>query len=654
MGNIKFIQEALNQINISYPIIGEYVVHKAIDFVLSQVKKSKDKIFDLEKDGIQDHFIKEFRHIDIIKQYINGILNWSESENIIQSFNPKFNSEYYVYQTFKRLGSNDKNNSLSLDSILLNRRNYIFKGGPGTGKSTFLKHLLNTSFNDSNFIKKNNYFPYLLKCRELTVSKLKPNIEKDDETNKKIPLSQERLIRLVENSYILTSILSELGFYIRFPNAFKNNDTYISWVKELEGFFLEIADANSILFLIDGFDEVQEEITKTALIDLLAKIALKCPDCNFIITSRETNSLGSFSNTFSYEINFFKDEQLNLFVDNWFTHSLEKGELLKIKLRNRPYFDTLCRPLTLAFICALFEKNNSDIPFKGTEIYLQIVDLLIDKWERENRIQRHSKYIGFSKEQKIRFLSEFSFKLTIPRGEKEFSKENLKTYLKPLLKKYKIPIDELDFLVEEIENHTGLFLEIGNKYCFSHFSIQEFLVAYHIFNIGSIPKNQDTLNSLPEVLAICVALSSDPSEYFIELYLQFLSKYTAQSKSQILKFLDRLATESPDFECSEFLGIYLLCLYSGLVVDKDNFNKNLNDKFAERIQTFDTKQIDLAFERILTNEAVSQSVFKGLENYYLVFDLKNNFSVYTIKEYLKHTEIHPFPQFLVINSDLFH
>ncbi|MVT09685.1 NACHT domain-containing protein [Chitinophaga tropicalis] len=654
-----FLKDFLKKIDDSYPILGEYIITKVSDFVLSQIS-SFPKSKNAGGETHEEQFIYEFKNLDALKHSIIGMLTWADNENIIRSFNPRFNSEYYVYQTFRKYEIYNKQEFINLDDILTSRSNYIFKAGPGTGKSTLIKHLINNSPSKDNHINKNGYFPYLLKCRDISSNVYIPRkkaMRQSSHADEIAVVEDFFLItekKTATKAHILISILGDLGFYVKYPNIFMNDDTYGSWVKSVELFLWELSNKHSIIYLVDGYDEIQEPLIKEALVEILNNMALKCPASNFIITSREISTIGNFANTYTYEINFFKDEQLNLFIDKWFVNKPQYGDLLKEKLRTKTYYDTLYRPLILAFICVLFEKNNAEIPHTSVEIYFQIIELLVEKWEAENRLRRHSKYLKFVKEKKIRFLAEFAFALTKNKGEQEFTRENLRLYLRSLLSKYKIPIDELEYLVEEIENHTGLFIETGvRKYCFSHFSLQEFLTAYHIFNIGSVYKDENSLVTIPEIFALCVALSSNPNNYFAELYHDFLTKHTGSHMQYILVFLERLMNEIPDFEVEEILGICFLGLYSGLILKKDGFNRIIDDSFTHKIRETYTDTVDPVFERIINNEVIRNSVKKSLLNYSKSFELNSYHSIYEVKSFLQHGNIFRLPNYLIVNENLF-
>jgi hypothetical protein len=657
MSNAATIQETLKKIEETYPILGAYVVGKSIDFCIdSFVKHTPPSPSSPETE--HEHFIKEYRSIDILKQYISLMLEWSEKDNVIRSLNSKNNTDYYVTQSFKRLEIQDPNENLLLKDVLTHKKNYIFKGGPGTGKSTFLKHLINTSYEDSNFIKRHAYFPFLLKCRDFSRHRFIPVFpthlsQQDNKKNPGRQLSQEREKYLIENTFVLISILSELGFYIRFPNKFKNEQTYISWTKELEALFFDTAESNNMLFLVDGYDEISDTLTQRVLVDILNTLTLKAPSANFILTTREVTTIGILPKTDCYEIKFFGPDQIKSFLLSWFSHEPESGQLLLSKLIDCTYYDTLCRPLILGFICILFEKNNNDIPLKPSDIYYEIVELLVVKWERDNRLVRSSNYLNFTKEKKIRFLSEFAYVLTKEKQVKDFTRSQLKEYLKGLLNRYNISHDDLEPLVEEIETHTGLFLKIGNnKYTFSHFSLQEFLAAYFIFNIGSTHKSLPSLMTIPEIISICVALSVNPNFYFSDLYFNFLAKFTNESHAQILIFLERLMIESPEFYEDEIMGIAFLSLYSGLLTRINNFNTLADNALIERAVITESNVVEKTFIKVFGNTSIRQSVLKALLDFSPYYSISKTRVVYIVKKHVRKQNDFVYPKYLILDTHI--
>jgi len=77
---------------------------------------------------------------------------------------------------------------------------------------------------------------------------------------------------------------------------------------------------------------------------------------------------------------------------------------------------------------------------------------------------------------------------------------------------------EAQQVVNELETHTGLFIQSGyEQFEFAHKSLQEYLAAEYLVKLPSIPPERRILFKLPNELAIAVTISSNPSDYIIQV-----------------------------------------------------------------------------------------------------------------------------------------
>lgn len=103
-----------------------------------------------------------------------------------------------------------------------------------------------------------------------------------------------------------------------------------------------------------------------------------------IITSRSGEFQYSLNNTFEYEIKSLNNYQIESFIKKWLNNKKMASDMIK-QLAKSPYSDTAIRPLTLAHLCAIYERNLK-IPNKPKTLYRKIVNLLLEDWDLQRNV----------------------------------------------------------------------------------------------------------------------------------------------------------------------------------------------------------------------------------------------------------------------------
>ena len=228
------------------------------------------------------------------------------------------------------------------------------------------------------------------------------------------------------------------------------------------------------------------------------------------MTSRKSEIRKTIDGFVSYEISPLTPKQIISISSKWFGDNKD----FITELEKKPYKDLANRPIFLTFLLILF-KRYSSLPAQPSEIYDEIVMLIIEDWDKYRGIYRTSKYVDFKSRKKMKFLSELSYLLTYKIKQIVFSSKELENIYIAIHEKYNLPLEEMKDVVSEIESHTGLITEAGFKsFEFSHLSLQEFLCAKHLVDL---PCSQTTINyffDYPEPISIAISISTEPSIWF--------------------------------------------------------------------------------------------------------------------------------------------
>lgn len=416
----------------------------------------------------------------------------------------------------------------------------ILLGQPGAGKTTSMKQLCHLILHDQDFQADRFTFPILIRFRDLN------NIKKPD-----------------ERGLIINEISSILGLETDLPATSKQRKAGEPELKTKEKLVATFLNDLQVLFVLDGFDELAPEKHRQVAVDEIRNLARQLSNSTMIITSRTGEFVYSIDRATPFEFCPLKRAQVASFAFKWLGNK-QRASDFTARVYRSPFADTAMRPLTLAHLCAIYERIGN-IPDKPKTIYKKVINLLLEEWDQQRSVMRKSRYAHFEPDRKFEFLCQLAYVLTTIYRSTTFLKDDLLAVYYEIYEDYGLLKSEAPQVVSELETHTGLLLQSGyEKFEFAHKSLQEYLTAEYLVRLPSIPTNSDTLSALPNELAIAITISSKPSDYFSALVVSRLLKL--QLPQTFFKaFLERLLLEKPDFNTSNRIAISLLALYSKYV-----------------------------------------------------------------------------------------
>ena len=244
-------------------------------------------------------------------------------------------------------------------------------------------------------------------------------------------------------------------------------------------------ESGELLVLFDGLDEV-----RTANVDnVIHKIedfVDQYSQNRFIISCRVAAYRGRFTRFTEVEIADFDDSQIEKYIKNWFSSAPDQEmETAKrcwetLKAPEHQAIRALAQnPLSLAMLCIIYEESQ-DFPSNRAILYEGILNIFLKKWTAEKHVHRDSPISSYLDILTVKeMLSEIAAKnfkadcVLLSENEllnqiQEFSQQNTN-----------IPTTfDVSKILDTILVDPGLFVERANGiYSFLHLTFQEYLTA---------------------------------------------------------------------------------------------------------------------------------------------------------------------------------
>ena len=332
-----------------------------------------------------------------------------------------------------------------------------------------------------------------------------------------------------------------------------------------------------VVFLFDGFDEFPDDLQKNSLIvDILNRKVLPC--CGLVVSSRPHAS-GRLQKqaTIIVDILGFSEEERNLYIKQALKETPLEAKKLTEYLASNATIDGLCSiPFNMVVLIYLY-KQGIPFPNNSTELYSYFICLTFC---------RHLAKSGLSlEENNITDLSNF------PEPYNTIIKQLSKLSFEALNKnKLIFTLDEVKATCPAITSIAGAINGFGllqavqhfaltkrvMTFNFVHFSIQEFLAAYHVTQVPP-----------------CEELKILKTKFWSDIHSNMFAMYTSLTKGSQSTFKEFLSGGSNIVSISEiFLKEQIKCLrlfryfYEA---DEEGICKTIQEAAV-----FDNKTINLA------------------------------------------------------------
>lgn len=362
------------------------------------------------------------------------IIRFESIEALEKTYRQSEELRYESRKVDKQIGINAANNKQYLTVL----------GGPGAGKSTFIRKTGLEALKGKKGKYQHQCIPVFIELKRFTSSEIK---------------IQETIVKEFEIC------------------GFPLTDKFIT--KALE--------QGKLLILLDGLDEVPTK-NMNQVISQIHDFVDRYDRNRFIASCRTAAYRSNFRQFTDVAIADFDDVQIKQFICNWFQSEEDKKvrtaqkcwELLQ-KPENAGAKELADTPLLLTFLCLVYNKSQN-FPENRSVLYRKALRILLEEWASEKRILRDEIYQGLHTELEEILLSEIAY-----QGFEEdrlfFDQreiiEQIKTFLAGNLNAPQHLNGEA--VLGAIAVQQGILIERAEEiFSFSHLTLQEYLTAQYI------------------------------------------------------------------------------------------------------------------------------------------------------------------------------
>jgi formylglycine-generating enzyme required for sulfatase activity len=376
----------------------------------------------------------------------------------------------------------EKDRSLSVLEAVIQNRNIVIKGDPGSGKSTFVNYLAhcfatgNTNTLTGWHQAEKNLLPVIIILRDFAKG-----------LPKKLPAQ-------AEPRHLWDFVFSRL----KAQNLSSSSKP-----------ILELLEQGKAAVFLDGLDEVPTREQRIFVRDAVEAFAKRYPNNRFLVTCRVLSYQPPKSrnepdlrlkNVPEFELAPFDDEKISAFIDGWYgelsnlrtvspDEAKDSVERLKTAVR-RPELRRLAPNPLLLTVMALVNTHKGRLPDARAVLYDETIDILLWRWEQgskgqESRLRQlllDASYQEKDLEQVIWQLAYEAHEQTSAddEGDALAGISELKLQ-KVLAEKKDGDLNWAAQIIETMKLRAGLLLErdVG-VFTFPHRSFQEYLAANYL------------------------------------------------------------------------------------------------------------------------------------------------------------------------------
>ncbi|MDX2232142.1 MAG: NACHT domain-containing protein [Leptolyngbyaceae cyanobacterium bins.349] len=356
----------------------------------------------------------------------------------------------------------------------------------------------------------------------------------------------------------------------------------------------KLLEQGKLLILFDGLDEVPTK-NLDAAIHQIQDFVDQHDKNRFITSCRVAAYRHNFRRFSDVAMADFTQEQIKEFIFNWFSSEADREANTAQKcwhLLHKPEYkcarELAQSPLLLTLLCLVYHSSQN-FPHNRSVLYRKALRVLLEEWAAEKRIMTDEIYQGLSTELEEVLLSEIAYQ-GFEANRLFFSQREVVDQIKTFLADNLNAPRHLDgeAVLEAIAIQQGILVERAQDvFSFSHLTLQEYLTAQYIDDhhlIHQLVKDHLAHERWQEVFLLVAGLmrgGADP--LLLAMEAQARAYINTPKLRALLKWSNEMADDSTDGLSSALKRT--TALFLALVSDRAlNLARVLDHKIAGTLE----------------------------------------------------------------------
>lgn len=255
-------------------------------------------------------------------------------------------------------------------------------------------------------------------------------------------------------------------------------DQLVSRTDEHARDFLKRVFQNGMaIFLLDSLDEVPSA-HREGLMAVLREATGLFTGCKYVISCRAADYQGGMESFSEVELCPLTKDAVRKIVRSWFAKDPESGRQLLAVIEHDAGFSSLTEtPLLLSLLCIQY-RHDLVLPRRKSEVYKRCIDTLLRDWDASRGFRRDSSYAQLSDEHKERFFENIAGRFLVESNTYIMPTSRLIEVANDFLPRVGMSSHDTLGVIDEVESHHGIIEQYSaESYCFSHASFQEYFAA---------------------------------------------------------------------------------------------------------------------------------------------------------------------------------
>ena len=286
------------------------------------------------------------------------------------------------------------------------------------------------------------------------------------------------------------SVDDDGGFavFVHLPTVSKTELSILDWLDQQatlccaahKNMLSPVANKVPTTFLLDSLDEVPVA-NRVQMVEKIRILERQFPDARIVISCRTADYQDNIDSFVEVEIARLSSDGISKIVSAWFSDQNEDAEKLLRLISSDDGVRSLTEtPLLLSLLCIQF-RHDLDLPKRKVELYSRCVSVLLRDWDSGRRFRRTTNYEQLTDDRKTK-LFEYVAGHFMGTGERyDLPVMETQKIVGEFVEKCGLPANEAEGVIREIESLHGIIERLSqDHYCFSHNTLQEYFCACRI------------------------------------------------------------------------------------------------------------------------------------------------------------------------------